>query len=78
MILAGGVSERMILGEHSIGVSGDVKQAKHIIEQMVDTGLLDNGFELTFNKGQKEAKCRIFSKSIGKMRVDHRKSSAPI
>ncbi|EWG10180.1 AAA family ATPase [Cytobacillus firmus] len=65
MILAGGVSERMILGEHSIGVSGDVKQAKHIIEQMVDTGLLDNGFELTFNKGQKEAKMQdLFQKAL--------------
>ena len=37
MVLAGGVAERMHLGEHSIGVSGDVEQAKHIIEQMVDT-----------------------------------------
>lgn len=65
MILAGGVAERMILGEHSIGVSGDVKQAKHIIEQMVDTGLLDNGFELTFNKGQKEAKMQdLFQKAL--------------
>ncbi|WP_026582218.1 AAA family ATPase [Bacillus sp. J33] len=65
MILAGGVAERLILGEHSIGVSGDVKQAKHIIEQMVDTGLLDNGFELTFNKGQKEAKMQdLFRKAL--------------
>ncbi|GLB60681.1 AAA family ATPase [Cytobacillus sp. NCCP-133] len=65
MILAGGVAERLILGEHSIGVSGDVKQAKHIIEQMVDTGLLDNGFELTFNKGQKEAKMQdLFQKAL--------------
>ena len=39
MILAGGVAERIYLGEHSIGVSGDVQQAKEIIERMVDTGL---------------------------------------
>ncbi|PLR94157.1 AAA family ATPase [Bacillus sp. T33-2] len=56
MILAGGVAERMFLGEHSIGVSGDVQQAKQIIEQMVDTGLLQDGFTLTFNKNDKDKK----------------------
>ena len=56
MILAGGVAERMYLGEHSIGVSGDVQQAKDIIERMVDTGLLQDSFTLTFNKGEKELK----------------------
>lgn len=56
MVLAGGVAERMLLGEHSIGVSGDVQQAKHIIEQMVDTGMLEDGFSLTFNKQDKESK----------------------
>ncbi|MBU8878611.1 ATP-dependent metallopeptidase FtsH/Yme1/Tma family protein [Bacillus sp. FJAT-29790] len=67
MILAGGVAERLILGEHSIGVSGDVKQAKHIIEQMVDTGLLEDGFTLTFNKGQKETKMQgLFQKALEK------------
>ncbi|MEK4403761.1 AAA family ATPase [Sporosarcina sp. FSL K6-6792] len=59
MILAGGVAERIYLGEHSIGVSGDVQQAKEIIERMVDTGLLQNGFTLTFNKSEKEAKMQI-------------------
>ena len=59
MILAGGVAERIYLGEHSIGVSGDVQQAKEIIERMVDTGLLQDGFTLTFNKGEKEAKMQI-------------------
>lgn len=56
MVLAGGVAERLFLGEHSIGVSGDVQQAKHIIEQMVDTGMLEDGFTLTFNKQDKETK----------------------
>lgn len=59
MILAGGVAERIYLGEHSIGVSGDVQQAKEIIERMVDTGLLQDGFTLTFNKSEKEAKMQI-------------------
>lgn len=65
MILAGGVAERMYLGEHSIGVSGDVQQAKKIIEQMVDTGLLQEGFALTFNKNEKETKMQaIFDDAL--------------
>ncbi len=67
MVLAGGVAERMYLGEHSIGVSGDVQQAKHIIEQMVDTGMLEDGFSLTFNKQDKEAKMQeLFQKGLEK------------
>jgi cell division protease FtsH len=65
MILAGGVAERMFLGEHSIGVSGDVKQAKHLLEQMVDTGMLQDGFTLTFNKTDKELKMQaLFQEAI--------------
>ncbi|WP_040204663.1 AAA family ATPase [Neobacillus jeddahensis] len=65
MILAGGVAERICLGEHSIGVSGDVQQAKQIIEQMVDTGMLQNGFTLTFNKQDKEKHMQaLFAKGI--------------
>lgn len=65
MVLAGGVAERMLLGEHSIGVSGDVQQAKQIIEQMVDTGMLEDGFSLTFNKQDKEAKMQeLFQKGL--------------
>jgi cell division protease FtsH len=67
MVLAGGVAERLNLGEHSIGVSGDVQQAKHIIEQMVDTGMLQDGFTLTFNKQDKELKMKeLFEKGIVK------------
>ncbi|WP_066287848.1 AAA family ATPase [Bacillus sp. FJAT-29937] len=67
MILAGGVAERTYLGEHSIGVSGDVQQAKQVIEQMVDTGLLENGFTLTFNKVEKEVKMQeLFQKALEK------------
>lgn len=65
MILAGGVAERMFLGEHSIGVGGDVKQAKHLLEQMVDTGMLQDGFTLTFNKADKELKMQaLFQEAI--------------
>lgn len=65
MILAGGVAERMVLGEHSIGVSGDVNQAKSILEQMVDTGLLEDGFTLTFNNRQKEEQLNhLFQKAL--------------
>jgi cell division protease FtsH len=67
MILAGGVAERLYLGEHSIGVSGDVQQAKSIIEQMVDTGMVENGFTLTFNKQDKENKMQeLFQKGLEK------------
>jgi cell division protease FtsH len=67
MILAGGVAERMFLGEHSIGVSGDVQQAKQMIEQMVDIGMLQDGFTLTFNKQDKEAKMQeLFAKGLEK------------
>ncbi|WP_432357287.1 AAA family ATPase [Sporosarcina sp. UB5] len=67
MILAGGVAERLYLGEHSIGVSGDVQQAKDIIERMVDTGLLQDGFTLTFNKTEKEVKMQaLFSDALKK------------
>lgn len=70
MILAGGVAERMILGEHSIGVSGDVQQAKQIIEQMVDTGLLQEGFSLTFSKGLKETKMlELFEDALEKSEI---------
>lgn len=67
MILAGGVAERMYLGEHSIGVSGDVQQAKEILEQMVDTGMLQDGFKLTFKNDQKEAKMQqLFDEAMMK------------
>ncbi|MBY0095590.1 AAA family ATPase [Mesobacillus maritimus] len=67
MILAGGVAERLYLGEHSIGVSGDVHQAKQIIEQMVDTGLLQDGFTLTFSKADKEENMqKLFHKALTK------------
>ncbi|EKN68759.1 hypothetical protein BABA_11921 [Neobacillus bataviensis LMG 21833] len=67
MVLAGGVAERMFLGEHSIGVSGDVQQAKQIIEQMVDIGMLQDGFTLTFNKQDKEVKMQeLFAKGLEK------------
>lgn len=70
MVLAGGVAERMQLGEHSIGVSGDVQQAKQIIEQMVDTGMLQEGFTLTFNKQDKEEKMQeLFKKGLEKAEI---------
>ncbi|WP_404799143.1 AAA family ATPase [Bacillus aerolatus] len=65
MILSGGTAERKFLGEHSIGVSGDVQQAKQIIEQMVDLGVLQDGFTLTFVKMEREAKMQeLFQKAL--------------
>ncbi|GKV65038.1 AAA family ATPase [Sporosarcina sp. NCCP-2331] len=59
MILAGGIAERIYLGEHSIGVGGDVEQAKDILTRMVDTGLFQDGFSLIFNKAEKEERMRM-------------------
>ncbi|WP_194841119.1 AAA family ATPase [Sporosarcina cascadiensis] len=59
MILAGGIAERIYLGEHSIGVGGDVEQAKDILNRMVDTGLFQDGFSLIFNKAEKEERMRM-------------------
>ncbi|WP_040036328.1 AAA family ATPase [Bacillus thermotolerans] len=65
MILSGGVAERKFLGEHSIGVSGDVQQAKQIIEQMVDLGVLQDGFTLTFEKMKREEKMQqLFQQAL--------------
>lgn len=65
MILGGGIAERIYLGEHSIGVSGDVQQAKEIIERMVDTGLLQDSFTLTFSDTEKNKKMQeLFSLAI--------------
>lgn len=56
MILAGGIAERLYLGEHSIGVGGDVEQAKNILQHIVDTGLFQDSFSLIFSKNEKEQK----------------------
>lgn len=67
IILAGGVAERLFLGEHSLGVSGDVEQAKTIIKEMVDVGLLEDGFTLTFQKQSKEEKMNeLFQTALNK------------
>lgn len=70
MVLAGGVAERLFLGEHSIGVRGDVQQAKQIIEQMVETGMLQDEFTVPFNKQEKEAKMQeLFSEAQEKAKM---------
>lgn len=66
MILAGGIAERLYLGEHSIGVSGDVEQAKDIINRMVDTGIFQDGFSLIFNKAEKEEKMQMLFNQAAK------------
>ncbi|GIN56880.1 AAA family ATPase [Lederbergia ruris] len=65
MILAGGVAERLYLGEHSVGVSGDVQQAKKLLEDMVETGMLEDGFTLTFDQQDKDAKMQeLYGKAL--------------
>lgn len=55
-ILAGGLGEMVKFKEHSMGVGGDVQQAKQLIEQMVDLGMGDGDFALTFNEKSKSEK----------------------
>lgn len=73
MILAGGISEIKKFGEHSIGVSGDVKQAKNIIEKMVEVGMANDTFELTFQEeDQNKIKEKIFkeAKELGEKTIN--------
>lgn len=65
MILAGGVAEMKKFGEHSIGVSGDVQQAKNIIEQMVDLGMKEDDFVLSFTEKDKQTEMKnIYQKAL--------------
>lgn len=65
MILAGGVAEMKKFGEHSIGVSGDVEQAKDLIGKMVDLGMRDNDFVLIFDEKEKHAQMKhIYEKAL--------------
>lgn len=65
MILGGGVAERRRFGEHSIGVSGDVKQAKNIIDKMIEVGMKTTSeFKLTFSEeDEKKYKNDIFDEA---------------
>lgn len=58
MILAGGVAEMKIFGEHSVGVGGDVQQAKQLIEHMVEVGMGDGDFVLSFTEKEKQEKMK--------------------
>lgn len=63
--LAGGVAEILKYGEHSVGVGGDIQQAKNIIEHMTDIGMRDVAFELTFEeKEKKEAMKMIYQEAL--------------
>lgn len=65
MILAGGVAEMKKFGEHSIGVSGDVEQAKDLIGKMVDLGMREDDFVLSFDEKDKQMQMKIiFNKAL--------------
>lgn len=53
--LAGGVAEKIIFGQHSIGVGGDVQQANRIIERMVELGMSTEEFVLNFDEKTKKS-----------------------
>ena len=55
MIVAGGVTEKMIFGSHSTGVSDDFKKAKELIEKMVsDWGMGETELIPSFSDKDKE------------------------
>lgn len=55
MTLAGGIAERFIFGEHSVGVSGDLEQTKNIIEAMVNkVGMASNSMKMFFDEKDKK------------------------
>ncbi|MCU7666734.1 AAA family ATPase [Bacillus thuringiensis] len=55
MIVAGGVTEKMIFGSHSTGVSDDFRKAKEIIEKMVsDWGMGEKELVPSFSDRDKE------------------------
>lgn len=66
MILAGGLVEKYKFGEHSIGVGGDVQQANHLIEKMIELGMDDEKeFRLLFEeKEKKQAMQRIYERAV--------------
>lgn len=64
MILGGGIAEIKKFGEHSIGVSGDVQQAKSIIDKMIEVGMKENTFKLSFKEeDENEWKEKIYNEA---------------
>lgn len=64
MILGGGIAEIKKFGEHSIGVSGDVQQAKNIIDKMIEVGMKENTFKLSFKEeDENEWKEKIYNEA---------------
>lgn len=58
--LGGGVAEQIFFGEHSNGVSGDVEQAKQLLEHMVKSGMEPKHFRLQFKKEEQEEMMRTW------------------
>lgn len=67
MIVAGGVAEREIFGHHSIGVGGDIQQARQLIDAMMEWGIMEDEFQLVYEtKEVEKLKQQIFRKAIDK------------
>lgn len=65
MIVAGGVAEREIFGQHSVGVGGDVQQARQLIDAMLETGVLKDDFQLIYDKKELDkSKEDIFKNAV--------------
>ena len=65
MIVAGGVAEREIFGMHSVGVGGDVRQARQLIDAIVEIGVFEKDFELIYEtKEIEKAKQHLFKSAV--------------
>ena len=70
MTVAGGIAEREIFGQHSIGVGGDVQQARQIIDAMVEWGVLKEDFKLVYEgKEIEKIKQEIFKDAVMRSRL---------
>lgn len=67
MMVAGGVTEKMIFGSHSTGVSDDFKKAKELIEKMVsDWGMGEKELVPSFSDKDKETQAKNIYENIVK------------
>ena len=64
--VAGGVAERLIFNEHSVGVSGDLEQVKRLIESMVNkVGMASDDMKLFFDEKEKKKEMEnIFNEAV--------------
>lgn len=71
VMVAGGVAEKEVFGNHSMGVGDDFKKAKELVEKMVeDLGMGKNKLIPTFSEKEKlEQSKEIYSRAVKEVRA---------